>query len=100
MDCEGFDSSLGTQIFFLFHAWDETTEFFKLLLDEVFAISRIIKVEVGVNSRSLQRRLITLTEILIILNITETDFNNFFIYIGRKKMVTTVSESNILFLNA
>lgn len=50
MDCEGFDSSLGTQIFFLFHAWDETTEFFKLLLDEVFAISRIIKVEVGVNS--------------------------------------------------
>lgn len=81
MDCEGFDSSLGTQIFFLFHAWDETTEFFKLLLDEVFAISRIIKVEVGVNSRSLQRRLITFTEILIILDITETDFNNFFFYI-------------------
>lgn len=87
MDCEGFDSSLGTQIFFLFHAWDETTEFFKLLLDEVFAISRIIKVEVGVISRSLQRRLITLTEILIILDITETDFNNFFFLytLGEKK---------------
>ena len=83
MDCEGFDSSLGTQIFFLFHAWDETTEFFKLLLDEVFAISRIIKV--GVISRSLQRRLITLTEILIILDITETDFNNFFYINWAKK---------------
>lgn len=100
MDCEGFDSSLGTQIFFLFHAWDETTEFFKLLLDEVFAISRIIKVEVGVISRSLQRRLITLTEILIIMDITETDFNNFFYIHWAKKNGYDRSESNILFLNA
>jgi len=41
-----------------------------LLLDEVFVISRIIKDEVGV-SQSQRLRLITLTETLIILDITE-----------------------------
>ena len=46
----------------------------KQLLDEVFVISRIIKVEVGV-----RLRLITLTETLIILDITKTECNNCFI---------------------
>ena len=45
---------------------------FKQLLDEVFVISRIIKVEVGV-------RLITLTETLIKLDITKAESNNCFI---------------------
>ena len=50
------------------------------LLDEVFVISRIIKVEVGVISRSRRRpRLITLTETLIILDITKPESNNCFI---------------------
>ena len=43
----------------------------KQLLDEVFVISRIIKVEVRV--------MITLTETLIILDITKTESNNCFI---------------------
>ena len=49
------------------------------VLDEVFVISRIIKVEVGVISRRLRLRLITLTETLIILDITETVSSNSFI---------------------
>ena len=50
------------------------------LLDEVFVISRIINVEVGVISRSRRLRLITLTEsTLIILDITKTESNNCFI---------------------
>ena len=53
----------------------------KQLLDEVFVISRIIKVEVGVISRSRRLRLITLTETLNILDITETESNNWFYYI-------------------
>ena len=51
----------------------------KQLLDEVFVISRIIEVEVGVISRSRRLRLITLTETSIILNITKTESNNCFI---------------------
>ena len=51
----------------------------KQLLDEVFVISGIIKVEVSVISRSLRLRLITLTETLIILDITKTESNNCFI---------------------
>ena len=43
------------------------------VLDEVFVISRIIKVEVRVISRSLG--LITLTETLVILDITKIKFN-------------------------
>ena len=41
-------------------------------------ISRIIKVEVRVISRSRRLRLITLTETLIILDITKTESNNCF----------------------
>ena len=51
----------------------------KQLLDDVFVISRIIKVEVRVISLSLRLRLITLTESLIILDITKTESNNCFI---------------------
>ena len=46
--------------------------FFKQLLDEIFVMSRIIKVEVGL-------RLITLTDTLIILDITKTESKNCFI---------------------
>ena len=48
----------------------------KQLLDEVFVISGIIKVEVSVISRSRRLRLITLTETLIIPGITKTEPNN------------------------
>ena len=51
----------------------------KQLLHEVFVISRIIKVEVRVISWSRRLRLITLTESLIILDITKTESNNCFI---------------------
>ena len=56
-----------------------TNPCYKQLLDEVFVISRIIKVSVRVISLSLRLRLITLTETLIILNITKTESNNCFI---------------------
>ena len=46
---------------------------YKQLLDEVFVISRIIKVEV------LRGDLHVITETLIILNITNTESNNCFI---------------------
>ena len=46
---------------------------YKELLDEVFVISGIIKVEVSFIT------LITLTETLIILDITKTESNNCFI---------------------
>ena len=52
---------------------------YKQLLDEVFVISGIIKVEVSVISLSLRLRLITLTETLIIPDITKTESNNCFI---------------------
>jgi len=55
------------------------TTFYKQLLDEVFVISRIIEVEVGVISRSRRLTLITLTETSIILDITKTESNNCFI---------------------
>ena len=48
-------------------------------------ISRIIKVEGGVISRSRRLRLITFTETLIILDITKTESNNCFIIHWRKK---------------
>ena len=51
----------------------------KQLLDEVFVISGIIKVEASVVSRSRRLRLITLTETLIIPDITKTESNNCFI---------------------
>ena len=52
---------------------------YKQLLDEVFVLSGIIKVEVSVISRSRRLRLITLTETLIIPDITKTESNNCFI---------------------
>ena len=51
----------------------------KQLLDEVFVISGIIKVEVSVISRSRRLTLITLTETLIIPDITKNESNNCFI---------------------
>ena len=51
--------------------------YIKQLLDVVFVIFGIIKVKVSVLSRSL--RLITLTETLILLDKTKTEFNNSFI---------------------
>ena len=51
----------------------------KQLMDEVFVISRIIKVSVRVISLSLRLRLITPTSTLIILDITKTESNNCFI---------------------
>ena len=57
----------------------KSSTFTKQLLDEVFVISRIIEVEVGVISRSRRLRLITLTETSIILNIRKTESNNCFI---------------------
>ena len=52
---------------------------YKQLLDDVFVISGMIKVEVSVISRSRRLRLITLTETLIIPDITKTEPNNCFI---------------------
>ena len=52
---------------------------YKQLLDEVFVITRIIKVGVGVISRRRMLKLITLTETLIVLDITKTESNNCFI---------------------
>ena len=49
------------------------------ILDEVFVISGIIKVEVSVISGNRRLRLITLTETLIIPDITKTESNNCFI---------------------
>jgi len=49
----------------------------KQLLDEVFVMSGIIMVHIGVISQ--RPRLITLTETLIILDTTKTTSNNCFI---------------------
>ena len=51
----------------------------KQLLDEVFVISGIIKVEVSVIIQSRRLRQITLIETLIILDVTKTESNNCFI---------------------
>ena len=59
---------------FVNHSYD-----YKQLLDEVFVLSGIITVEVSVISRSRRLRLITLTETLIIPDITKTESNNCFI---------------------
>ena len=59
-----------------------TTDFireYEHLMDEVFVLSRIIKVEVGVVNWSWRLRLITLAETLIILDITKTESDNCFI---------------------
>ena len=52
----------------------------KKLLDEVFLIFRIIKVEARFMSRSQRLRLMTLTETLIVLDITETEASDGFFF--------------------
>ena len=60
--------------------WSKTkNQSFKQLLDEVFVISGIIKVEVSVISQSRRLRLITLTKTLLIPDITKIESNNCFI---------------------
>ena len=62
-------------------------EYYKQLLDEVFVISKIIKVEV---------RVISLTETLIGLDITKTESNNCFLYIehGSHVFASSLPASN------
>ena len=60
---------------------------YKQLLDEVFVISGIIKVEVSVISRSRRLRLITLTETLIVL-----------LYIVLKKIMTNALSQRSQFI--
>ena len=66
----------------LFHRTDKPhirqTTNIKQLLVEVFLISKMIKAAVEVRSRRRRLRLITLTETLIILDITKTESNNCF----------------------
>ena len=64
-------------------------------MDEVFVISRIIKVEVWVISRGRRLRLITLTETLIILDITKTESNNCFIIHWTKQKKKLVCASSL-----
>ena len=61
---------------------------YKLLLDEVFVISRKIKVEVGVISRSQRLRLISINSTFMILDIIKTSSNNCFITKWTKKKWT------------
>ncbi len=65
------------------------TDNYKQLLDEVFVISGIIEVGVNVISRSRRLRLITLTDTLIIPDVTKTESNNCFIihcfFFGKEK---------------
>ena len=63
----------------------------KQLLDEVFVISRIIKVKVGVISWSRRLRLITLTKILIILDIAKTKSNNNCLLYNQRKEKLSLS---------
>ena len=67
----------------------------KQLLDEVFVISGTIKVEVSVISRSRRLRLITLTETLIIPDITKTESNNCFVL---KKITTNALSQRSQFI--
>ena len=60
----------------------------KELLDEVFVIPGIIKVEVSVISLSLRLRLITLIETLITLDITKPNLIIFLLYIVLKNITT------------
>ena len=67
----------------------------KRLLDEVSVISRIIKAKVRVISQSRRLRPITLTETLIILDITKTESNNCFIIRWTQKLGSHVSASSL-----
>ena len=64
---------------------------YKQLLDEVFVISGIIKVEVSVISLSLRLRLITLTETLIMPDITKTEPNNCFKENNDKRIIAAIT---------
>ena len=86
------------RISFIFHKASVLMKI-KQFLDEVFVISRIIKVEVGVISRSRRLRLITLTETLIILDITKTESNNCFIIHWTQKLGSHVSASSLTVSN-
>ena len=61
-------------------------------------ISGIIKVEVSVISRSRRLRLITLTETLIIPDITTTESNNCFIIHCLKKIMTNALSERSQFI--
>ena len=60
---------------------------YKQLLGEVFVISRIIKVEISVISRSRRLRLITLTKTLVISDITKAESNNCFVHFADKNKI-------------
>ena len=64
----GLDNS--SDSFFGYHYY------YKQLLDEVFMISRIIKVAVWVINRSRRPRVITLTKSKIIIDITKIESND------------------------
>ena len=71
---------------------------YKQLLNQVFVLSRIIKVETGVISRSRRMsQLITLTKTVIVLDITKTKSNNSFLIRERKKTVQKSVEMIIYF---
>ena len=61
-------------------------------------ISGIIKVEVSVISRSRRLRLITLTETLIIPDITKTESNNCLLYLVLKKITTNALSQRSQFI--
>ena len=70
----------------------------KQLLDEVFVISGIIKVEVSDISRSRKLRLITLTETLIISDITKPNLITVLLYIVLKKITTNALSHRTQFI--
>ena len=71
---------------------------YKQLLDEVFVISGIIKVEVSVISCSQRLRLITLTETLIIPDITKPNLIIVLLYIVLKKITTNTLPQQTQFI--
>ena len=75
-----------------------STHDFKQLLDEVFVISGIIKVEVNVISRSQRLRLITLTETLIISDITKPNLIIVLLYIVLKQITPNALSHRIQFI--
>ena len=70
------------------------------LLDKVFVTPRIIKVEVRAIIRGRRLRLTTLTETLIIMDITKRESNNFFFIIkwpknnGGHVFASSLTENN------
>ena len=96
---------LPTKVKGIFFFWILAETDYKQLLDEVFVISGIIKVEVSVISRSRRLRLITLTETLIIPDITKTESNNCFIIHcfeenNDKRIIVAITEAILSSLSA